>query len=142
MDDLPKTNQIPDDPDNLPPARRRRVSRQLTPLISPDHKSFLDDFALRVTPSFDLFLFSLIAVLTISTGFLIDSPALLVLGALLAPTMTPVAGLALGMVTGSTRFFIRSLVSLLIVILLILLISALAGYLGNTLGISDLIQIY
>jgi hypothetical protein len=140
--DLPKTNQIPDDPEDLPPARRRRVSRQLTPIISADHTSFLDDFALRVTPSFDLFLFSLIAVLTISAGFLVDSPALLVLGSLLAPTMTPVAGLALGMVTGSARFFARSLASLLIVLLLVLLISTLAGYFASFLEAAALIQIY
>lgn len=140
--DLPKTNQTPDDAQNLPPARRRRISRQLTPILSPDHTSFLDDFALRVTPSFDLFLFSLLAALTISIGYLIDSPAFLVLGALLAPTMTPIAGLALGMATGSTRFFSRSLISLLIVILLVLLTSTIVGYLARLIEIHNLIQIY
>ncbi len=140
--DLPKTNQIPDDQQDLPPARRRRVNRQLTPYLSPDQTSFLDNFALRVTPSFDLFLFSLIAALIISIGYLIDSPAFLVLGALLAPTMTPVAGLALGMVTGSTRFFARSLISLLIVILLVLVTSTLVGYIAGLIGIPEMIQIY
>jgi len=140
--DLPKTNHTPDDLQNLPPARRRKVSRQLTPIISPNTETFLDDFALRLTPSFDLFLYSLIAVLAISIGFLIDSPAFLVLGALFAPSMTPVAGLALGMVTGSIRFFARSLVSLLIVTLLVLLISTLGGYIAKLMDVTELIQIY
>lgn len=141
--DLPKINQTPDDPNELPPARRRRVSRQLTPHLSTDDDtSILDDFALRITPSFDLFLFSIIAVISITIGYFIDSPAFLILGALLAPTMTPITGIALGMVTGSTRFFSRSLVSLLLTIFLVLLISTFVGYLGNTIGIPKMIQIY
>jgi len=139
---LPKTEQIPDDPNLLPPARRRRAGRLLTPLSSSDRESFLDEVALRVSPSFDTFLFSLIAAITISFGLLVDSPALLILGVLFAPTMTPIVGLSLGTVTGSTRFFGRSLVSLLIIFVLVLLISTLTGYLLTTLGFSDLIQVY
>ena len=82
--DLPQTNQTPDNPDDLPPARRRRINRQLTPNLSSEDPSFLDDFALRISPSFDLFLLSILAAVSISVGYLIDSPAFLVLGALLA----------------------------------------------------------
>lgn len=140
--DLPQTNQTPDNPSDLPPARRRRINRQLTPNLSSEDPSFLDDFALRISPSFDLFLLSIIAAVSITVGYLIDSPAFLVLGALLVPTMTPVAGLALGMVTGSLRFFARSLVMLLIVIILVLGISTLVGYLVKSIGIPNMIQIY
>ncbi len=139
---LPKTEQTPDDPQKLPPARRRRAGRSLTPLATSDRASFLDEIALRVSPTFDLFLFSLIAAITISFGLMIDSPALLVLGVLFAPTMTPIVGLSLGTVTGSTRFFGRSLVGLLIISVLVLLISILAGYLASLIDMPDLILVY
>jgi hypothetical protein len=98
--------------------------------------------ALRIAPSFDLFLFSFFAAITISIGLMLDAPALLVLGILLAPTMTPLVGLALGTVTGSIRFFARSLISILIICLLVLFISILAGYLASLLDLSNLIQVY
>jgi hypothetical protein len=139
---LPRTEQTPDDPQKLPPARRRRAGRSLTPLAAADSESFLDEIALRISPSFDLFLFSLVAALTISVGVVIDSPALMVLGVLFAPTMTPIVGLSLGTVTGSTRFFGRSLISLVIISLLVLLISILAGYLASLFGITDNILVY
>ena len=139
---LPKTQQTPDDPQSLPPARRRRAGRKLTPLTETKRQSFLDDLALRVSPSFDLFLFSLVAAITICIGFSFDSPALLVLGALFAPTMTPLVGLSLGIVTGSIRFFLRSLVSILIICVLVLGISVLAGYLLENNGVNQLVQVY
>lgn len=140
--ELPKTEQLPDDPKQLPAARRRRAARALTPFSSTDHESFLDDIALRVSPSFDLFLFSLVAAITISIGMILDVPAILVLGILFAPTMTPILGLSLGTVTGSTRFFGRSLISLLIITVMVTLISTLAGYLSQIFGTKDLIQVY
>jgi hypothetical protein len=139
---LPKTEQTPDDPENLPPARRRRAGRSLTPLAVSDRETFLDEIALRISPSFDLFLFSLIAAFTICLGILIDAPALLVLGVLFAPTMTPIVGLSLGTVTGSTRFFARSLLSLMIIFVLVFLISVLAGFIASLVEISDLVQVY
>ena len=86
---------VPDDPDRLPPARRRRARRLLAPLDSDERAAFVEKVAHRASPSFDFFLFSLIAGTVISVGFAFDSPALLVLGALLAPLMAPAVGLAL-----------------------------------------------
>jgi hypothetical protein len=139
---LPKIEQTPDDPQRLPPARKRRAGRLLTPLTYTDRESFLDEVALRVSPSFDLFLFSLLAALTICVGLIIDSPGILVLGVLFAPTMTPILGLSLGTVTGSTRFFGRSVISILIICVLVLLVGILAGYLTNLFGPSDMILVY
>jgi uncharacterized membrane protein len=127
---LPQTEQIPDDPERLPPARRRRARRLLAPLNSDERAAFLDHLAHRSAPSFDFFLFSLLAGLVLSFGLLIDSPAILVLGAILAPLMAPVVGLALGTVLGSARFFLRSLVGLAIGGVLVFLLGWLAGLLA------------
>jgi hypothetical protein len=125
---LPTNEQIPDDPDQLPPARRRRARRLLAPLDADERAAFLDDLAHRASPSFDFFLFSLLAGAVLSIGLLLNSPAILVLGVILAPLMAPAVGVSLGTVIGSVRFFARSLVGLLIGSLLVLLVGVLAGY--------------
>ena len=118
----------PDDPDRLPPARRRRARRLLAPVEADERAAFLATVAHRASPSFDFFLFSLLAGAVIAGGFLLDAPAILVLGALISPLMTPAVGVALGTVIGSGRFFFRSLVGLMIGGLLVFLVGWLAGY--------------
>jgi hypothetical protein len=125
---LPTNEQIPDDPNQLPPARRRRARRLLAPLEADERAAFLDRLAHRASPSFDFFLFSLLAGAVLSIGLLLNSPAILVLGAVLAPLMAPAVGVSLGTVIGSVRFFVRSLAGLLIGSLLVFLVGVLAGY--------------
>jgi len=140
--DLPKTEQIPDEPKNLPPARKRRAGRQLTPVSTTNKDTILDQIARRISPSFDTFLYSLLSAIVITFGIIVDSPAILVLGILFAPTMTSIVGLSLGTVTGSFKFFVRSVISLVIICVLIILISTLGGYLASTLGRVEFIQVY
>lgn len=125
---LPKTELIPDDPDRLPPARRRRARRLLAPLDADERTAFLDEVAHRASPTFDFFLFSLLAGLVLAAGLLLDEFALLFIGSLLAPMMAPLVGLSLGAVVGSVRFFLRSLVGILIGSALVFIIGVLAGY--------------
>jgi hypothetical protein len=122
------SEQYPDNPDDLPPARRRRARRLLAPLDADERAAYLDSVAHRASPSFDFFLFSLLSGAVIGAGFLFDSTALLLLGALLAPLMAPAVGLALGTVIGSVRFFIRSLTGVVIGSLLVFLVGLLTGY--------------
>ncbi len=124
---LPKSEQTPDDPEQLPPARRRRAHRTLLPQKDSEREEFLDSLGHRVSPSFDFFFFSLIAAVVISLGVMLDSPSLLVLGALLAPLMAPLVGLSLGSVTGSMRFFTRSLVGLLIASGIVFIVGFITG---------------
>jgi hypothetical protein len=124
-------NLTPDDPDSLPPARRRRARRLLAPMDADERAAFLAAVAHRASPSFDFFLFSLFAGAIFGVGLIFDSPALLVLGAIFSPLIAPAVGLALGTVIGSVRFFFRSLVGLLIGCLLVFLAGALAGYVAQ-----------
>ena len=141
---LPKTEQTPDDPENLPPARRRRAHRTLLPQKETERENSLDTLGHRVSPTFDFFFFSVIAALVLSLGVWLDSPSLLVLGALLAPLMAPLVGLSLGSVTGSMRFFIRSLVGLLIASGVVFIVGFIAGLAAWTLMPSpiEIIQPY
>jgi hypothetical protein len=101
---LPKSDNIPDDPDLLPPARRRRARRLLAPLEVDERTIVLDQVRRRTSPSFDFFLFSVIAGIIFSLGLMLDSPVVLVLGAIFAPLMAPVIGLSLATVVGSYKF--------------------------------------
>ena len=121
----------PDDPEQLPPARRRRARRLLAPMETEDRVDFLDEVAHRASPSFDFFLFSLLAGAVIAVGYLLNSLPILILSAILAPMMAPVIGISLGMVVGSVQFFLRSLIGLLIGSLLVFGVGVLAGYVSR-----------
>lgn len=128
---LPKVELFPEDPDQLPPARRRRARRLLAPLDADERAAFLDDLAHRASPSFDFFLFSLVGGLVFGLGLVLDAPAILVLGALLCPLMAPAIGVSLGIVIGSPSYFLRSLAGLVIGSLLVLIAGIVAGFLAG-----------
>jgi hypothetical protein len=127
---LPNIEIIPDDPKNMPPARRRRTRRLLAPLNADERAQFQNNLAHRASPSFDFFLFSLLSAVVICLGFLLDAPGLLLLGVLAAPVLTPLVGIALGAVTGSGRYFGRNLVGLTLGCLIVFSIGVIAGYLS------------
>jgi len=124
---LSQPDPIPDDPNRLPPARRRRALRLLAPLDTDERAAFSAELALKISPSFDFFLFSILAATVMSIGLLLNAPALLVLGAVLAPPMAPIIGASLGTVLGSFRFFFRSLFGIILASLLVFLIGYAAG---------------
>ncbi len=128
---LPKTEDVPDDPERMPPARRRRARRLLAPVELDERASVLDQLRRRTSPNFDFFLFSILSGIIFCIGLLLNAPALLVLGAIFAPLMAPVIGLSLGTVVGSFKFFIRSLVGVAIGGLLVFLVGLGAGLYGR-----------
>ena len=126
---LPTSEPLP--PENfksLPAARRRRKSRVLLPKEKTERAAFLDDLARRITPSFDFFLFSLLAGIVIAAALLLDSPALFLLGALLAPFMAPALGFSLASIVGSFNFFLMNLGSMVTGSVLVFICGALAGW--------------
>lgn len=127
---LPSTEPIlPEDPDSLPPARRRRSRRLNFSGSSHDERAaFLAEVAHRVTPSADFFLFTLLCGLVLIAALLLDSPALFLLAALVAPFLAPVMGLAFGTLLGSPRFFLQSLAAIFFGGLTLFGMGALAGW--------------
>ncbi len=125
--DLTEPNE-PQDEKKLSRARRRRARRKVIAPLTPDEKtSYIQDVLRKASPSFDFFLFSLFAGAVIGLGFILDSPSILLLGALLAPLMAPVVGISLGIILGSMRYFIRSLGGFVVGSFLVTLGGALAG---------------
>ncbi len=139
---LPRNEYVPNDPDLLPPARRRRARRLLAPLEADERAVTLDRLVHRTSPTFDFFLFSLLAGVLFGLGLLLDSPVLLVLAAVCAPLMGPAVGMAFGTVIGSGRYFVRSLGGLLVGSLLVFVTGAGFGFLGRLLDVRSLEMAY
>lgn len=125
---LPKTDQFPDDPEELTPARRRRARRGLIPEDLVEIAVDIENLASKTIPTFDFYLFSLVSAAIITVSILADSPALLLLGALTAPVMAPFIGIALGTATGSVKFFGQRLAGSLVAGGFIFLVGILGGY--------------
>jgi hypothetical protein len=142
---IPTSQPIPEDNEPLSPARRRRERRLPIPPAGAgkdERAAYLDELAERAIPSFDYYLFSLLAGLVMGVGLLLDSPALIVLGAVLSPLAGPVLGLGLSCIAGSGRFFLQSFAAAVIGAMLAFIGGYTAGYAsrfatGITVGLSQ-----
>ncbi len=137
---LPSTEQFPNDPEKLPPARRRRAIRLLVPLDADERAAKLERIVQRASPTFDFFVWSVLASIVMAVGLYLDNPAIIVLGVVLAPMLAPFSGLALGAITGSARFFFQSLLVMLLGSLLVLTGGWLVGVLSSNQPVSSLTQ--
>jgi uncharacterized membrane protein len=81
----------------------------------------------RAYPSIEFFIFAFSAGLLLGLAYLIDSPAVLLIGVLAAPLLTPWVGALLGGLTGEFGFSLRTLGALLIACLLVFVTSLFAG---------------
>lgn len=108
-------------------ARRRRARRMLTQLRADERETFLEGLAKLVSPGIDFFILALVAGIALGFGFRFDQRALLVAGALIAPRMAPLLGIALSAVSGSPRYFLRMLVSFSVASLILGVVAGLIG---------------
>lgn len=110
-------------------ARRRRASRRAYfPTDQGGRSALFTHLAKRAYPTYELFIFALVAGAIIGLGFFLDSQSILIFGILVAPLLTPWIGLSLGIVAGAGRMFIQTLVALLISSMLIFLGGVISGY--------------
>jgi uncharacterized membrane protein len=121
--DLPPAEPI----SSLPPARRRRARRSLLPASNDERSVVLENLARKAFPSFEFFLFSILAGAILGAGYIFDSQSILLLGVLIAPLMAPWVGINLATVTGSGRFFLQTLSAFVISSALLFGASWLAG---------------
>jgi hypothetical protein len=110
-------------------ARRRRALRRAQfPTDEAGRAELFAHLVRRAFPSYELFLFSLVAGAILGLGYLFDAQALLVFGALVAPLLTPWIGTTLSIVAGALRLFLQTIAALLISSVIIFLGSMLAGF--------------
>ena len=115
-------------------VRRRRATRRSSiPTDAEGQAALVSSLARRAYPSWELFVFSLVCGAILGLGFLLDSPAILLLGILVAPLMTPWVGFLLAILTGSIRFLFETVMALLISIVLVFLGGLLTGFAARAL---------
>ncbi len=112
-------------------SRRRRRRKLLIPSGKTERALYVGEIARRLVPDVEFFIFSLTAGLVIALAILLDSPAIYILGALLAPFMVPVVGLGFSAAIGSLSFFMRSIGSLFIGAAFVFGSGALGGWISK-----------
>jgi len=143
---------IPSDP-TPPPAqdpradaarvrRRRATRRDSIPKDAEGQAALISALSRRAYPSFELFVFSLACGAILGLGLLLDSQAVLLLGILVAPLMTPWVGFLLAILTGSPRFLFETTMALLISAALVFLGGFLTGLVVRFLPDYTLTSVY
>src|SRR5512138_3810579 len=108
--------------------RRRALRRAYFPTDEHERAELFAHLVRRAFPSYDLFVFSLVAGAIVGLGYLFNAQALLIFGILVAPLLTPWIGTALSIVAGAFRLFIQTVTALLVSSLIIFLGGLLAGF--------------
>jgi uncharacterized membrane protein len=87
----------------------------------------LESMARRAAPTFDFFFFSLLSGAILGLGYMLDAPAVLLFGILVAPILAPWVGVALAAATGETRFLGQTLGGFLTALFMVFITGVLAG---------------
>ncbi len=111
--------------------RRRRSSRTFDRPSASEIGSRLDTIFQNSSPSIDFFIFSFLSGCVIALGYLIDSPAILLMGILLAPLLSPWVGIALSAATGEFRVFKQLIGGAIISLVMVFGAGLLAGVLSH-----------
>lgn len=130
----------PREPIQLPgpgaPRRRKRPSRPV--ITRPDVSELgqrFENMAYRAAPTFDFFLFSLVAGLILAVGYLFDAPAVLLVGLVFVPVLTPWVGAVLATVTGESAFFRQTLGGFSTALVIVFITGLLAGFISRIFGL-------
>src|ERR1044071_7147844 len=110
-------------------ARRRRAQRRAYfPSDEEARAELFDHLTRRAFPSYELFVFSLVAGAILGVGYLFNAQAILIFGILVAPLLTPWIGTTLSIVAGALRLFAQTILALFVSSLIIFLGGVLAGF--------------
>ncbi len=106
----------------------RREHRKILPKSVEARSGYLLVLIQRAYPSYEFFLFSALSGAILGLGYLLDSQAFLVFGALMAPLMSPLIGQVLATVSGTAKYFLKAFIAFFIGSILVFITGALAGF--------------
>jgi hypothetical protein len=113
-------------------ARRRRAKRRAYfPTDEAGRAALFTQLAKRAFPSYELFIFALVAGAIMGLGYFLDSQGLLIFGVLVAPILTAWIGMSLGIVAGAGRLFAQTFTALILSSILIFISGVIAGFATN-----------
>ena len=117
------------EPAALPTGRRRRRATRI--VERPDASQLgerLESIIQRAAPTFDFFVFSLLCGCILGIGYILDAPAILIIGILIAPLIAPWVGTALSVASGEIRLFGQTFGGMLTALLMVFVVGLLAGF--------------
>ncbi len=114
--------------------RRRALRRAYFPTDEEGRAALFEHLARRAYPSYELFVFSLVAGVILGLGYFVNSLALIFFGILVAPVLTPWIGLSLAAIAGSFRLFAQTFAALLLSAFLVFVSGLLAGFATRVVG--------
>ncbi len=119
-------------PDDFQPVRpvtpRRRRQRSL--IIRPNADEIderLEMIARRSTPTLDFFVAAMAAGALLSIGYIVDAPAILLMGILASPIISPWIGAMLSTAVGERRFFGETMGGFFTALIMVFIIGLLGG---------------
>ena len=124
---LPSSESLPNDINDLPPARQRHIRRQPRSVSLAEQQILLDSLIKLTTPTPAFFIRALLGAVTLGCAFYLQNLALLVVAIVVFPFQTPLFGLALYPLTLNAKHAVKALVSTLLLILLSFAAGILAG---------------
>ena len=125
---LPSSEPLPNDINDLPPARQRHIRRQPKSASLTERQILLDSLLQLTAPTFDFFLLAVLGSATTGFAVFFDEPVIFLLALVLLPFNKPLFGLALFPITLKIIPAVKSLVSLLILYFLVFSAGGLAGW--------------
>jgi len=129
---LPSSEPLPNDINDLPPARQRHIRRQPRSASIAERQILLDSLVLLTSPTLNYFGLSLLGALMAGAALYLNDPAVLILAIVVFPFFKPLFGLALLPKTGKLGQALKLILSLLIPILLAFNAGIMAGWLQKT----------
>lgn len=112
---------------SLPVRRRRRPGLIAQRINASELGERLGSITQRVSPTVDFFVFSFLCGCVLGVGYILDAPAILLIGILVAPLLGPWIGAALSTATGETRLFRQTFGGMLIGLAMVFIVGLLAG---------------
>ena len=134
---LPSSERLPNNINDLPPARQRHIRRQPRSASLAERQILLESLLTLIAPTPNFFILSLFGALTAGAALYFDEPAILIVAIVTFPFLRPIFGLSLFPVTLKFGHALKSIVSLLILLVLSLSAGVLAGWLRG----SNLVEI-
>ena len=111
-----------------PPRRRRSRSAHITERLNAgDLGERLESIVQRASPTVDFFVFSFFCGCILGIGYILDAPAILIIGILVAPLLGPWVGTVLATATGEIRLFRLTFGGMLTGMAMVFIVGLLAG---------------
>jgi hypothetical protein len=126
---LPSSEPLPDNINDLPPARQRHIRRLPGSATPAERQILLDSLVEQTSPTLNFFLFTLIGALLVGSALYFNDSTLLIVATLTLPFLCPIFSLGLLPTTLKAGSGFKALISLLIPTALMLVSGAVAGWL-------------